>query len=223
MPQEYLTTPAFEDLSLPFRSCEADAAALVGRVDNAFHPATMIIIAMIPILCKAISLTMVNRKRYRRRLSCWRSGARPIACGEGKGSGQPLGSKPNRPDGPIRPRAALHNLLLNGREARGSGPWLKARVAPTPDIPEREFSSASQRSAPTVRTIRMTTRRIPIRGATNRRYWSKPTFASARPAIKIAFVGRTSLSQPADADHVVITSARSTPGEVAERRQAPEL
>jgi hypothetical protein len=28
---EYLTTPAFEDLSLPFRSCEANAAALVGR------------------------------------------------------------------------------------------------------------------------------------------------------------------------------------------------
>ena len=28
------------DASLPFRTCEANAAAFVGRVDNAFHPAT---------------------------------------------------------------------------------------------------------------------------------------------------------------------------------------
>jgi hypothetical protein len=39
MPQECLTTPAFEDLSLPFRSCEADAAAFRRARDNAFHPA----------------------------------------------------------------------------------------------------------------------------------------------------------------------------------------
>jgi hypothetical protein len=36
MPQEYLTTPAFEDLSLPFRSCETNAAALLGRVTAPF-------------------------------------------------------------------------------------------------------------------------------------------------------------------------------------------
>ncbi len=55
MPQEYLTTPAFEDLSLPFRPCEADAAALVGRLDNAFHPATDHH-SRIPIICKAIAV-----------------------------------------------------------------------------------------------------------------------------------------------------------------------
>jgi hypothetical protein len=35
---EYLAIPAL-NTSLPFRPCEADAAALVGRLDNAFHPA----------------------------------------------------------------------------------------------------------------------------------------------------------------------------------------
>ena len=40
MPQEYLTTPAFEDLSLSFRSCEADAAAFRRARSGTFHPAT---------------------------------------------------------------------------------------------------------------------------------------------------------------------------------------
>jgi hypothetical protein len=55
MPQEYLTTPAFEDLSLLFRSCEAGAAALVGRVDNAFHPATDRD-SIVPTLCKSTAI-----------------------------------------------------------------------------------------------------------------------------------------------------------------------
>ena len=51
----------------------------VGRLDNAFHPATDHH-AMVLNTCKEITVVwsgMVNRKRRRRRLSCWRSGARP--------------------------------------------------------------------------------------------------------------------------------------------------
>ena len=43
--KEYLTTPAFEDESLPFCSCEADAAALVGRVTAPFIQRQIVIIA----------------------------------------------------------------------------------------------------------------------------------------------------------------------------------
>ena len=62
MPQEYLTTPAFEDLSLSFRSCEANAAALVGRVKSAFHPARDQC-SKIKITCKEISTNTVNRNK----------------------------------------------------------------------------------------------------------------------------------------------------------------
>ena len=88
MPQEYLTTPAFEDLSLPFRSCEADAAALVGRLDNAFHPATDHH-SRIPILCKEFCVKSLSEKgalialamvTERRRRATSRSGAPGTEC-----------------------------------------------------------------------------------------------------------------------------------------------
>ncbi len=72
--KEYLTTPAFEYLSLPFHPCEADAAALVGRVRNALHSATDLY-SMVHIICKVSFVNTVNRKMWRRRLSRWRSGA----------------------------------------------------------------------------------------------------------------------------------------------------
>ena len=45
----------------------------------------------------------------------------------------------------------------------------------------------------------MITRSMPISGAINLTYWSKPTFASARPAINMALTGTISLNQPAAA------------------------
>jgi hypothetical protein len=51
---EYLKTPAFEDLSLPFRSCEADAAAFHRARENAFHPPTAHNTSVLS-FCKAVS------------------------------------------------------------------------------------------------------------------------------------------------------------------------
>ena len=90
--------PCLQDLSLPFRSCEADAAAFRRARDNAFHPATDHH-SRFRLYVKKLRVNMVNRKRRRRRLSRWRSGFVPIACwGAYVGSTTTSACSPFRPE-----------------------------------------------------------------------------------------------------------------------------
>ena len=118
-----ISRPLPSKLIPSFRSCEANAAAFVGRVESAFHPATDHHYSVISIICKAISEIWLIGK------------ARPRACRAG-GQGLPLNLRfaPRPSAGQtagIDSKHAFQIGLLNGREGPESGRRRYRSLAPT--------------------------------------------------------------------------------------------